>query len=146
MGEITDILGVPIRVALPVIGLLLAIGGILLVRRLSDPGPLARGEARWRYRDSSLRARLEGALDGPVLPDRTRGWWLTRVEFGIALGMPLLTVKLLLDSSWTGISAFLMPTTIAGFAGMAFGLWWMFRIYRAGARNDADASWCYRDR
>jgi hypothetical protein len=130
------------------LGLLLAVVGIAWVRRISNPGPLARGDAKWRYRDRGRRERITMALETPIAPDRTAGWWLTRIEFGIAIGLPVVVAWLLISEprhmvggSWPVT----LPTTLAGFAGIAVGLAWMIRIYRAGLRNDAEATWRHRD-
>ena len=128
--------------ALLAIGLVLAFVGLGWVRRISDPGSLARGEARWRYRDQSLLERLDG---------ETRGWWITRIEFGIAITAFVIGFVLLvaLVPGLTFRDPRPAPSILlqlAGGPGMLFGLWWMVRIYRAGLRNDAEATWRFRDR
>ena len=132
------------------VSLVLAIAGLVLIRRIGDPGPLARGEARWRYRD---RARIEGPnriAASFQLPRRTRGWWVTRMQFGIAVVALVLghwSLMVQLEPTFGGVRIGLWAMLpIAAYAGMWAGFVWMIRIYRAGLRNDSEATWRYRDR
>jgi hypothetical protein len=124
--------------------------GMLLLRRILDPGPLARGEARWRYRNRALRERIARAWVWLGVPDRSPGWWATRIEFSVAIAA-LALVALLLPSyarptfGGDGLSARGMLVMAAGVAGMIVGLAWMVRIYRAPLRMDSKAYWRYRD-
>ena len=134
--------------------IVLALIGLAWIRRIMDPGPLSRGDARWRYRDRALLERIDEALTPPAPPSggagRTRGWWLTRIEFGIAIAL-IVVVPLVLvlqphiDGRWAGAGPWVL-VPLGGYAAMLFGLAWMIRIYRAGLRNDAEATWRYRDR
>ena len=39
--------------------IVLALIGLAWIRRIMDPGPLSRGDARWRYRDRDILERME---------------------------------------------------------------------------------------
>ena len=86
---------------------------------------------------------------------RTRGWYLTRLEFGLAAGVVVIAAAALpvfLGSLAPGFGGDAAPLPLAfivpavGYAGIAFGIWWMHREYTAGLRADSEARWRYRDR
>ena len=51
----------------------------------------------------------------------------------------------LYESTVAGFPISLLPAAI-GFAGMLFGLAWMWRIYKAPTKYEVGAHWRYRDR
>ncbi len=69
------------------------------------------------------------------------------MAIGVIVGLPLLVLA---QPPMTGGGAHPIAAgglvSLAGYAGMLLGLAWMVRIYRAGLRNDAKATWRYRDR
>jgi hypothetical protein len=153
-----SIFGLPSSVVVMLGALGLMVIGFLWLRHTFEPGPLVRGESRWRYRDRPRLQRIRQWLaegDHSVRA-RTRGWWFTRLEFALAAVMALIATALLpavIDSfapTFGGSSA--IPTPVAmliplsGYAGIAFGIWWMHREYTAGLRADSDTRWRYRDR
>jgi hypothetical protein len=125
--------------------------GIYFIPRNLDPGPLARGDARWRYRSRALRERIGRARNSLALIDRKPAWWATRIELAIAIvaaAVPPALVPVVLDQqSMFGRSASIDPLAMLGLAeaSILVGLAWMVRIYRAPLRNDAKAYWRYRD-
>jgi hypothetical protein len=126
---------------------------LLMLRRIIDPGPLARGEARWRYRSRALRERIARARTWFVLLDRKPGWWTTRLEFAVGIAALVATsifalaVALREPSFGAGPERYLPWTLVplVGVGGSAVGLAWMIRIYRAPLRLDSSAYWRYRD-
>jgi hypothetical protein len=159
MNEPTLIPGVPGGVSQ-----LLVAGGFLLVgflwiRHIIEPGPLLRGESRWRYRHRARLQRFRQWLaegDQTLRPQRTRGWYLTRLEFALAALVAIIAVACLpavldLFAPRFGGGESVPPQVTAliplsGYAGITFGIWWMRRLYTAGLRSDSDARWRYRDR
>jgi hypothetical protein len=119
--------------------------GVLMIRRSLDPGPLARGEARWRYRSRPHHERIGRARTWLAPSHRTPGWWATRVEFAIAITAAF--VPLLLGPAMTAPNFDdTPPSTVLPLLGVAeasilVGLVWMVRIYRAPLRNDYKAFW-----
>ena len=159
MGEPTLIPGVPGGVSqLLISGGLLLIGFIWL-RHILEPGPLQRGESRWRYRHRARLQRIRQWLaegDQTLRPSRTRGWYLTRLEFAMAglvavIAGACLPTALAMSRFWSGAftpvpAELLALVPLSGYAGIAFGIWWMRRLYTAGLRADSEARWRYRDR
>ena len=141
---------------------LLISGGMLLIaflwiRHNIEPGPDLRGESRWRYRHRARLLRFRQWLaegDQTLRPRRTRGWYWTRLEFSLAALVAVIavvclpsTLQLFAPRFGGGASlplAALIP--LSGYAGIAFGIWWMRRLYTAGLRTDSEAPWRYRDR
>ena len=144
----------PVAVLLVGIAILGPVVGIHLVRRLSDPGPLARGEARWRYRSRPAREQLAATISA-LVSSRTIGWWTTRLEFAVAIAFAMLAAAIaVLAAPWDPLTGYDGPPRLlvwlagsaAGAVGILVGLAWMVRIYRAPLRFDSSASWRYRDR
>jgi hypothetical protein len=126
----------------------LVVGGLgfrYVVHRITDPGPLARGEARWRYRNRAVRERIVRAMTWLVPVDRSAGWWATRIEFAVAIGSIATTA--LLDAALPGFGGrtTLPAVSLGALAVMLVGLAWMIRIYRAPLRLDSKAYWRYHD-
>jgi hypothetical protein len=132
--------------------------GFLWLRHTLEPGPFLRGESRWRYRDRPRlqRARQWLAEGDQSIRARTRGWWLTRLEFALAA-----VIAVIAAASLPGVLAWFAPSfggpggmpmpqalivPIAGYAGILFGIWWMRRIYLAPLETDPKVRWRYRDR
>lgn len=143
------------RLVVPAVAMIVAFVGLALIRDLADPGTRKRGEAGWCYRDRTRRERIAATLASSEVPDygQTRGWWITRIEFGIATTavlVGLLWVLMPWPEPFMGEPGpILVPWRLvapAALAGMLFGLGWMVRIYRAGLRNDSEPTWRYRDR
>ena len=121
------------------------VAGLYFMRGAADPGPLARGEARWRYRSRPVRERIGRAR---MRLSRTPGWWATRLEFAIAiaaLAVPALVFMSVLSQFHHEPIGYVSAMTVAGSTGVVIGLAWMIRIYRAPLRMDAKAYWRYRD-
>ena len=146
-----SILGLPANVVIMLAGMAMLAVGFLWIRHTFEPGAFVRGESRWRYRD---RPRLQQVRQWLAEGDqsiraRTRGWWLTRLEFALAAAIVAVAAALLpavlggFDPTIGG-PAKLVP--LSGYAGIAFGIWWMRREYTAGLRADSKARWRYRDR
>ena len=148
---LADVLDDPALTTALVIAVVVAgfAAGNYLIRRAVDPGPLARGESRWRYRSHPLRERI-AAPRLPLTPfHRTPGWWATRFEFAFAIAAaalpPLLVPGLMAptfgdDSRMTALAILAVAE-----AAILVGIAWMVRIYRAPLRVDATATWRYRD-
>ena len=78
---------------------------------------------------------------------RIRGWWLTRIELAIGIGVVLVAALLYVaQPGFTGYSPpwWEGPLTWAAYVGMLVGLVWMIRIYRGP--SDEPPPWRYRDR
>jgi hypothetical protein len=82
----------------------------------------------------------------------TLGWWITRLEFAIAVGaviaIPILHLSqpvLIGDARPDGFYLRQAATVLAAFLVAVVGLAWMVRIYRAPGRQ-APPAWRYRDR
>jgi hypothetical protein len=136
----------------PIIGIAVlgAVVGIYVTRRLSEPGPLVRGEARWRYRSRPVGQRIAATRSALASRLPPMGWWTTRIELGIAIAaafVPPLMVPVVTAPTFRDESP-LMALAALGLAeaGILVGLAWMIRIYRAPLNLDAGATWRYRDR
>ena len=129
------------------------IGGTLallyVVRRITDVEPLAKGDARWRYRSRALRERIGQARTWLVPFYRTPGWLLTRLEFAIAIGavlLPPLLVPGVMAPTFGDVSPLMgLAWLVIGEAASLVGIAWMVRIYRAPLRMDSKAYWRYHD-
>ena len=141
---------------------LLVSGGLLLlgflwIRHIVEPGPFLRGDSLWRYRSKARLRRIRQWLaegDQTLRPARSWGWYVTRLEFGLAAvavvigaaGLP--TFLGVIDPRFGG-NAVALPLAlivpVVGYAGIAFGIWWMHREYTAGLRADSETRWRYRD-
>ena len=123
--------------------------GIYLIRRSADPGPLARGESRWRYRSRPLQERIAAPRIRLSPFYRTPGWLLTRLEFAIAIGAALLPPLLLpavMARTFGDVSPRMgLAWLVIAEAASLIGLAWMVRIYRAPLRMDSKAHWRYHD-
>ena len=158
MGEPTLIPGVPSGVSQLLISGGLLLIGFLWIRHIIEPGPDVRGESRWRYRQRSRLDQLRQWLaegDQTLRPQRTRGWYWTRLEFALAgfvAGIAVACLPAVMDAFLAPFASPAIPLPLAlivplsGYAGIAFGIWWMRRLYTAGLRADSDARWRYRDR
>lgn len=121
---------------------------LFAVRRIAAPGPLVKGQAHWRYRSRAVRERIGRARTWLVLPDRTSGWWTTRLEFAAAVVTILFAIRLITSAPILFDDQppeRLLLLNGAAIAAMLFGLAWMIRIYRAPLRHDAKAYWRYHD-
>ena len=122
------------------------VAGLYFMRGAADPGPLARGEAQWRYRSRPLRERIARTR---MRLSRTPGWWATRLEFAIAIGaalLPPLLVPAAMAPTFGDVSPRMgLAWLVIGEAASLVGLAWMIRIYRAPLRMDSKAYWRYRD-
>ena len=153
-----SIFGLPSSVVVMLGALGLMVIGFLWLRHTFEPGPLVRGESRWRYRDRPRLQRIRDWLaegDQTLRPTRTWGWYVTRLEFGLAAvvaviaagGLPTFLGVLAPRFGGDAVAlplALIVP--VVGYAGIAFGIWWMHREYTAGLRADSDTRWRYRDR
>jgi hypothetical protein len=99
----------------------------------------------------ALVASMLAIFGGPASPpraERTRGWYWTRIELAIGIGVVLLAAaSYLLEPAYMGGFGphwLETPLTSAAYVGMLVGLVWMVRIYR-GPR-DEPPPWRYRDR
>ena len=153
-----SILGLPASVVVMLGAMGLMIIGFLWLRHMSEPGPFLRGESRWRYRDRPRLQRVRQWLaeGDQSIRARTRGWWLTRLEFALAAVIAAIAAACLpavlawFAPTFGGPGAMPMPLALivplSGYAGILFGIWWMRREYTAGLRADSEARWRYRDR
>ena len=128
--------------------------GNYLIRRAADPGPLARGEARWRYRTRPMTERLAGTLSSLVPRPRTTGWWATRIEFALAIAAATMAVvawmfftptEPIFGRAEPSREVVWLAQLAIGAVGILIGLAWMVRIYRAPLRIDSKAYWRYHD-
>jgi hypothetical protein len=144
--------GLPPELVLFAFGATMVVLGFLWLRHTLGPDPLARGEARWRYRDRDRLLRLREWLaqgDASVRRARTRGWWLTRIEFGLAGGaLAIATLGLTSAPGFRhGLSVPAVAVSAVGYGGIVFGIWWMRRLYRSPLRDaEPRHAWRYRDR
>jgi hypothetical protein len=148
-----SLVGLPSSVVLMVATVALMVIGFLWLHRTLEPGPLVRGESRWRYRDRARMEHIRRAIRSLVARPgfRTSGWWATRIEFGLAgFMLALATVALpgaLSVGGFHGPSTLeILATSSVGYAGILIGIWWMRRIYLAPLEADSEAGWRYRDR
>jgi hypothetical protein len=77
----------------------------------------------------------------------TRGWWLTRIELALGIGLVLFAtvVFVSLPTAMFGADATQQRVVVlVGLLGMVAALAWMIRIFR-GPR-DKPPRWRYRDR
>ena len=154
MGDArSSILGLPVSVVMLLVGIGLIAAGFLWMRHTLEPGPLVRGEGRWRYRDRRRVERFRAAIHSLIVwpRSRTSGWWATRLEFGLAgVMLAIATVGLQYALSLGGLRGpsmlEILATSGTGYAGILFGIWWMRRIYLAPLETDPEVGWRYRDR
>ena len=155
MSEPTLIPGVPGGVSQLLVAGAMLLVGFLWIRHIIEPGPFLRGESRWRYRHRARLQRFRQWLaegDQTLRPQRTRGWYLTRLEFALAAVVALIAAACLpavlglVAPRFGGGDAVAALVPLLGYAGIVFGIWWMRRLYTAGLRADSDARWRYRDR
>jgi hypothetical protein len=88
-----------------------------------------------------------GAYDDVMDDLPTRGWWLTRIELALGIGVVLSTSIMFvsLPTAMFGADATQEHLVVlVGLLGMVAGLAWMIRIFR-GSR-DEPPPWRYRDR
>jgi hypothetical protein len=120
-----------------VIGAAATLVAVLAVRRITDPGPLARGNADWRWRERG--------------PDRRRAVvrsLIVYLELGIAVVFVGLVIAFAVhallwdhDLRLRDRALLLLP------AGVAYlGLVWMWRIAAAARDLGSDPAWRYRAR
>jgi hypothetical protein len=149
-----SVLGLPAQVVLMLGAVGLMVIGFLWLRHSLQPGPLVRGESHWRYRDRPRMQRVRQLLaeGDQSIRARTRGWWITRLEFGLAASA-LLVATLVVGQYMFSTPTFYRVSTLgvlamsgAGYAGIAIGLRWMRRIYLAPLETDPQVGWRYRDR
>ncbi len=94
------------------------------------------------------------AVAGPaLLPGRSRGWWITRIELAVGIAAVALGGWVAVATQWNSFGAsraWLLPIPIYILPAVAYivtavvGLAWMIRIYRGP--NDEALAWRYRDR
>lgn len=142
--------GVPEGVVLMVVSTtLLAVGFAWLRHVLGMDEILA--SARWRYRDrgriDGLKRTIESLIEMPFT--RTSGWWATRIEFALAGGALLaaVIVPIILPGTVGGGMSPQWPVaalTLVGYAGIAFGIRWMRRIYLSPLEVDPEVGFRYR--
>jgi hypothetical protein len=149
-----SILGLPAQVVIMFGAVGLTVIGFLWLRHTLQPGPFVRGESRWRYRDRPRLQRVRQLLaeGDQSVRARTRGWWLTRLEFALAIGA-LILATLAIGEYGLGATTFyristleILVTSGVGYAGIVIGLRWMRRIYLAPLETDPQVGWRYRDR
>ena len=148
-----SLFGLPSSVVLMVVTVGLMVIGFLWLHRTFEPGPLVRGESRWRYRDRARMERIRRAIRSLIAwpGSRTSGWWATRIEFGLAgFMLALATVALpgaLSVEGFHGPSTLeILATSGVGYAGILIGIWWTRRIYLAPLEAGPEAGWRYRAR
>jgi hypothetical protein len=148
-----SILGLPAQVVIMFGAVGLTVIGFLWLRHTLQPGPFVRGESRWRYRDRPRLQRVRQLLaeGDQSVRARTRGWWLTRLEFALAIGALILATlaigKYVATTTLDRISTLeILVTSGVGYAGIVIGLRWMRRIYLAPLETDPQVGWRYRDR
>jgi hypothetical protein len=149
-----SILGLPAQVVIMFGAVGLTVIGFLWLRHTLQPGAFVRGESRWRYRDRPRLQRVRQLLaeGDQSVRARTRGWWLTRLEFALAIGA-LILATLAIGEYGFGATTFyristleILVTSGVGYAGIVIGLRWMRRIYLAPLETDPQVGWRYRDR
>lgn len=108
------------------------------------------GEARWRYRErgriDALKRTIESLVE--VGSTRTFGWWATRIEFALAAGALVVATGALAsvagDVGGRPLEGPVAALTVAGFAGIVFGIRWMRRIYLSPLELDPEIGFRYR--
>ena len=155
MGDArASIFGLPANVVMLLVGMSLLAVGFFWIRHIIEPGSHMRAESRWRYRSQARLQRIRQWLaegDQTVRSARTCGWYLTRLEFGLAgVMLAIATVGLQYVLSLGGLHGpsmlEILATSGTGHAGILFGIWWMRRIYLAPLETDPEVGWRYRDR
>jgi hypothetical protein len=149
-----SVFGLPASVAVMLGAIGLMVVGFLWLRHNVEPGPFLRGESHWRYRDRPRGQRIRQWLaeGDQSIRARTRGWWMTRLEFALAAGALVLATLILGEYAFGNTSFYrnstlgILGTSGLGYAGILFGLRWMRRIYLAPLETDPEVGWRYRDR
>src|SRR5918993_2777264 len=123
-----SIFGLPHGVVVMLAATGMMVIGFLWLHRTFDPGPLVRGESRWRYRERGRLDRMRRVLHSLFAwpGSRTSGWWATRLEFGVAgVILALATVGLQSAISHAGFhgpsTVEILATSGTGYAGILVG-------------------------